>query len=201
MAVLKVPTDGEAKLHFDAYCLALGKVAHAWNYLFETLGQLFVIAAGGNPHVANAIWYAPDSDRTKVDMLKAAISSPGQTSWWLPEFPTAKEDVLWLLQRVQSLTDMRNNVIHAPCILLTDARGTAMAASFNGHERAKKLWGKEILVEFDWCERWTEELTRFARAMESAVYDRQSAWPSRPGKPDRTPQKDLLLRLLPASTK
>lgn len=197
MPVLKMPTDEEAKRQFDAYCLALGKVAHAWNYLFEKLARLFVIVAGGNPHVANAIWYAPDSDRTKLAMLRDAISTPGQTSWWLPESPTAKEDIIWLINRADEHMDKRNTVIHAPCILLTNSEGTEISPSFNGHLRAKKLWGKEILVEFDWCERWAEELSRFAQAMESALYDRQLAWPNRPGKPDRTPKKDLLLRLLP----
>jgi hypothetical protein len=193
---LSFPDDEQTKIHFEAYALALGKVAHAWNYLFEKLGRLFVIVAGGNPHVATAIWYAPDSDRTKVAMLKEAICTPGQTPFWLPEFPTAKDDIQWLLERVANLTDMRNNVIHAPCILLTNAEGTGMSASFNGHLRAKKLWGKEILVEFDWCERWTEELSRFCRAMEEALLDRRRAWPGRPPKPDRKPKKALLSELL-----
>jgi hypothetical protein len=201
MAILSPPTPEEERLQFDAYCLALGKVAHAWNYLFESLGRMFVAVAGGNPHVANAIWYAPDSDRTKVDMLRDAISTPGQTPFWLPEFPSAKDDVLWLVERVRSLTDLRNSVIHAPCVLRTDGGGTAMSASFNGHGRAKKLWGKEILVEFDWCERYTEELSRFCRAMERALNERERAWPDRPGKPDRMRKRDLLSLFIPAATK
>lgn len=199
--ILTLPHEELARLHFEAYALALGKVAHAWNYLFETLGRLFVAVAGGNPHVANAIWYAPDSDRTKADILREAISTPGQTPFWLPEYPTTREDILWLVSRVKDLADMRNNVIHAPCVLRTDGGGTAMSASFNGHIRAKKLWGKEILVEFDWCERWTEELSKFSRAMERALYERHLSWPDRPGKPDRTPKKILLSRLIPALTK
>lgn len=196
MAVLTLPTDDELNRHFDAYCLALGKVAHAWNYLFEKLGRLFVVVTEGDGHVANAIWYAPDSDRTKLGMLKAAVGASVNASW-SNQFPTAKGDINWLVERVRSLTDMRNDIIHAPCVLRTNGEGTAMAASFNGHHRAKKLWGKEILVEFDWCERWTEELTRFTQAMDLALRGRQTSWPSRPGKPDRTPKKDLLLRLLP----
>jgi len=195
--VLVWPDDEQVKLHFEAYALALGKVAHAWNYLFEKLGRLFIIVAGGNPHVANAIWYAPDSDRTKLAILREAISTPGQTPWWLPEFPTAKEDIIWLINRAVEHIDKRNTVIHAPCVLATDREGTAMAASFNGHLLAKKLWGKEILVEFDWCERWTEDLSRFANAMERALHDRRLAWPNRPGKPDLRRKKDLLPKLLP----
>ena len=199
--VLATPSEELARLHFEAYALALGKVAHAWNYLFESLGRLFVPIAGGNPHVATAIWYAPDSDRTKVDMLKEAISTPGQQPFWLPEFPAAKDDILWMIEKVKNLTDLRNNVIHAPCVLRTDRDGTAMSASFNGHGRAKKLWGKEILVEFDYCERWAESLSRFTLAMARALYDRHLAWPGRPGKPDRIPKKILLSRLNPEATR
>lgn len=196
MAVLTFPTPDEQRRHFDAYCLALGKVAHAWNYLFEKLGRLFVVVAGGDKHVANAIWYAPDSDRTKVGMLRAAIDASVNAEW-PRQFPTAKADMIWLLQRVDSLTDTRNNVIHAPCVLRTDGTGTAMAASFNGHQRAKKLWGKEILVEFEWCECWTESLSRFSQEIERALTDPEPSWPARPSKPARSSEKDLLLRLLP----
>lgn len=174
MAVVTFPTADEEKRQFEAYCLALGKVAHAWNYLHEKLGRLFATILRCDPHVTNAIWYKPDSDRIKVGMLGAAISTQ-QDQWWLPDYPSAKDDIVWLVERVQNLADMRNNVIHAPCVLRTDGGGTAMAASFNGHERAKKLWGKEILVEFDWCERYAEELTRFAVAMETALWDRHLA--------------------------
>jgi hypothetical protein len=188
MTVLIRPTDDEAKRQFDAYCLSLGKVAHAWNYLFEKLGRLFVAVAGGNPHVANAMWYAPDSDRTNLKMLKAAISTP-QEPWWLPEYPSANIDIIWLVKQVIKLADMRNNVIHAPCVLRTDGGGTAMSASFNGHGLAKKLWGKEILVEFEWCERWAEKLSHFAQSIDRAIYDRQASWPEKPSKPDRTPKR------------
>ena len=35
------------------------------------------------------------------------------------------------------------------------------AAFFNGNPRAKKLMGKELLVEFAWCEAYAETLSRF----------------------------------------
>lgn len=201
MAVIQFPSDEEAERHFEAYCLALGKVAHAWNYLFERLGGLFVIVAGGNAHVSNAIWYAPDSDRTKLAMLKEATNCPAQGFCYLPERPAVKEDIIWLINRTVEHIDKRNSVIHAPCVLRSDADGTSMAASFNGHNLAKKLWGKEILVEFDWCERWAEELSRFAQAMENALHDPKKPWPGRPGKPDQRRKKDLLPQLPPESTK
>ena len=39
--IIKWPTDDEMKVAFEAYALALGKVAFSWNYLHEKLGQLF----------------------------------------------------------------------------------------------------------------------------------------------------------------
>jgi hypothetical protein len=35
------PTDDEAQQAFEEYCVAVGKVCHAWNYFHEKLGQLF----------------------------------------------------------------------------------------------------------------------------------------------------------------
>ena len=196
-----MPHEEEARRHFEAYALALGIVAHAWNYLFEKLGGLFVAVVGGHPNIPTAVWYAPDSDRTKIAMLRAAMkSSPDHR--WKPERPSAKDDVKWLAAEVNALMDLRNDLIHAPCSLITDADGTSMAASpLSGHNRAKKLWGKEILVEFDWCERWTEELARFTRSMESAILWPERAWPDRPKTLDRTPKKALLARLLPPTNK
>jgi hypothetical protein len=64
MATLKVPTDGEIKTTFEGYVGAVGRVAHASNYLQEQLGQLFALVTGGPFEVAMAVWYAVPNDRT-----------------------------------------------------------------------------------------------------------------------------------------
>lgn len=198
--VVSFASDGEVKIAFETYTTALGKVAHAWNFLHERLGRLFVAVTKMDRAVALGIWYSTDSDRTKQLMLKSAIAASAP-DLWLPRLPKAKEDLIWLTDRIISLGDARNNAIHAPCILVTDQNGTQMAASFlSGHDRAKKLLGKDILVEFDWCEAWSEELSRFCERVETALNFEQYPWPDRPEKPARRQKKDLLVPRAPSTT-
>ena len=189
MAVIKMPTEQETALAFEAYCLALGKVAHAWNYLFERIGRLFVAVIRADEGVCEAIWNSSDNDRLKIGMFKAALDSAGTDRW--PDYPIMKADLKWLLDTVAALTDARNSAIHAPCSLAVGPNQAQMATSiFSGHARAKKLLGKDILIEFDWLERWTEELSMFVCAIESAV-SVPGTWPKRPGKPDRRTKQSL----------
>ncbi len=190
--VVQPPTRDEARAILEAYTTAVGKVAHSWNYLFERLGELFCAVTEMTPAVALAIWYAPDIDRVKVEILRAAVMACPDDRW-LPKLPSAKSDLIWLTEQVSHLADMRNNAVHAPCSLITGLDGTSTIASyFSGHSRAKKLRGKDILVEFDFCERWAEELSRFTRAAQSALYAPVSpSWPQRPVKPNRKRKIDL----------
>ena len=197
MAIVTLATIEEMTAAFNDYALALGKVAHAWNYIFERLGAIFVIVAGGDRWIAEGIWHAPDSDRTKLSMLRSSIELSSDDRW--PHLPTAKADLLWLVERVNNLSDLRNNVIHAPCTMSSHEDGASMVASpLSGHQRAKKLWGREILVEFDWCERWTESLARFTSKAETALMSSNGPWPDRPGKPDRKTRKSLTIPQPPA---
>jgi hypothetical protein len=66
---------------YGAYVSAVGEVAHAWNLLLGNLGRLFVIVSGIDPSTATAIWYAPDSDRTQLAMLKAALTASPHNRW------------------------------------------------------------------------------------------------------------------------
>jgi hypothetical protein len=165
---------------FDAYVAAVGKVAHAWNYLHERLGVLFVAVTGMERNVALSIWYSVKSDRAQRDMLKAAIdatNSERSTKW-----PEAPDDLKWLLERAEALAEARNNAVHAPCSLYIGGSGSEMGASFfDGNPRAKNLMGKELLVEFAWCERFAETLSRFAEMLGTAIaFPDRFPWPERP---------------------
>jgi hypothetical protein len=182
------PTDEETRRAFEAYTLALGKVAHAWNYLHEKLARLFCVITGAEPAISLAIWYSTTNERAQRDMLKAAIAAVNVERW--TNLPQATEDLAWLLDKSHSLAGLRNNAIHAPCSLYigggNDGASEMGAAFFQGHPRAKELQGKKIIIEFDWCERYAETLTRFAQHLESAIADPgRHAWPSRPSLPDR----------------
>jgi hypothetical protein len=60
------------------------------------------------------------------------------------------------------------------------------AAFFHGNPRAKKLKGKRVLAEFDWCERYAETLTRYAQKIETGIaFPDKYPWPERPTLPTR----------------
>jgi hypothetical protein len=185
------PTDEEVSAAFTAYVSGIGKVAHAWNYLMESTGRLFVIATGMERRQAAAIWYSTDADRVLLHIFKAAVLSAPAKIWGTRD--KAGVDLSWFSDRVLSLHDHRNDAVHAPCSLVTDSEGSAMIAHpLSGHRRAKKLAGKELLVEFDWCERWAESLSRFSRQTEQALLHGTYPWPNRPAQPNRRRSKDLL---------
>src|SRR6185312_15033919 len=100
---------------FAPYALAIGQMALAWNELHEALGVLFakslVVGQERNLQVA-AIWGAVTSDRQKRLLLGASINHIGEEEH--RKFPRLASDVLYLLERANSLEDRRNNVIHSP---------------------------------------------------------------------------------------
>ena len=186
--------EAQAAEAFEAYCLAVGRVAHAWNYLQQKLGQLFVFVTKTEPAIALSIWYSTDNDRAQRNMLNAAILATKDDSW-LPRLPSAKSDLLWVVDRVNAIADLRNNAIHAPASLLTDSNGPSMKASLegyiNGHPRARRLWGKNLLTEFDWCEKSAEALSRFIGHAAVSLNDDEWPWPERPSLPTLGQKKIL----------
>jgi hypothetical protein len=185
--VVRLPTDEETKAAFERYTLALGKVVHAWNYLHEKLGQLFVVLSGSDRNIALAIWYSTINDRAQRLMLRAAVMASGVNRW--PN-PSAKDDTIWLLDRADELADQRNNAIHAPCSLYIggakDGGAEMGAAYFNGHPRARKLKNKSLLIEFDWCERYAETLSKFTLEIETGLaFAERYPWPDKPCLPVR----------------
>jgi hypothetical protein len=63
--IVRPPTEEQVRAAFEAYTLAVGKVAHAWNYLQEKLGQLFAVITGADRAIALAVWYSTDNDRAQ----------------------------------------------------------------------------------------------------------------------------------------
>jgi hypothetical protein len=169
----------ETKKAFEAYVAAVGKVAHAWNYLHEQLGILFVAVSGLERNVGLSIWYSVNSDRAQRDMLKAAVNATNSER--STKLPRAPDDLKWLLDRADALAEDRNNAVHAPCSLYLGGNVSEMGASFfNGNPRAKKLMGKELLVEFAWCESYAETLSRFTGMLGTAIaFPDRFPWPQR----------------------
>lgn len=181
MATIMIPTD-DVKQKFIEYVSALGSVAHAWNYLQERLGQIFVAVMPTAPHNALlAVWYSEPNDRAQRRMLRAAINAGAldlhRSASPLP--PDAKSDLLWLLKEADDLSGRRDLAVHTPCALITDIEGTAMSAAYYlGNPLAKALQGKKLVEEFDLSEWRAEQLSRYSRKIESALTrGAENAWP------------------------
>jgi hypothetical protein len=175
----RLVTFEETKKAFDAYVAAVGKVAYEWNTLHERLGILFVAVTGWERKVALAKWYSFRSDRLQRDMLSTAIDATNpERSKTRPEAP---DDLIWLLDRAHELAEGRNNAVHAPCSLYISGSGSEMgAAFFDGNPLARKLEGKDLLVEFAWCESFAKTLSWFAEHLANAIaFPDRFPWPQR----------------------
>jgi hypothetical protein len=149
---------------------------------------LFAVITGADRPIALAIWYSTNNDRAQREMLPATIAATKVERWTI--IPKAPVDLRWSLDRTDGLAEERNNAIHAPCSLYiggAQGGGSEMGASFYlGHPRAKKLLGKHLLVEFDWCERYSETLSEFTGKLETTVaFPTTYPWPDRPLLPTR----------------
>jgi hypothetical protein len=188
-----VPLPDAVEAAFEEYYLAIGKVARAWNTLHEYLGQLFVTASGADwtqPWVAQAIWYSVKSDRAQRDMLRAAVNA--KSGRW-EKLPKALDDLKWLLDRCEELAEHRNDAVHAPCSIYLGHWGAQMGPAYFAAANprvknlsAKKLMGKQLIAEFDWCERYAWTLIGFIQKLEKPLASPTDfPWPDRPPKPTR----------------
>ena len=142
--IVKWATYADTKQAFDAYVAAVGKVAHAWDYLHEKLGVLFIAVTGMERNLALSIWYSVTNDHFQREMLKAAVSATNSER--STNLPKAPDDLKWLLDRAEEVADARNNAVHAPCSLYLGGSVSEMEASyFNGKPRAKRLMGQRTV--------------------------------------------------------
>ena len=133
--IVKWPSDEETKTAFEAYTLALGKVAHAWNYLHENLAKLFCIMTEAERAISLAVWYSTTIERAQREMLRAAVSATNNKRW--EQLPKAREDLKGLLEKSDVLAGHRNNAVHAPCSLYAQSRFTVTPATFDGRPASK----------------------------------------------------------------
>ncbi len=169
------------------YALRVGMVAYAWNLLVETLGRVFIVATGMDEIMAQAIWYAFDSDRSQIKMLDAALSTVSKERW-SKQFPTALSDLEWLAERSMNLADARNNAIHAPCVIEILERARMVSDPSSGHQRAKNLLGRSVEEECNYCVNRAGALEEFARYALAALVGQEDEWPVRPKLPERHPK-------------
>jgi hypothetical protein len=199
--IVRPPTREQMREAYDLYTAAIGRVAYTWNHLHEALARLFARIVGGwdydvQRNVALAVWYSSYSDRSQRQMLKAAIKAATHDPIWAGLPDNARADLLWLMEQANNLGNKRDEAIHAPCSFFTDHEGTEVGADFlSRHRRARSLTGKQLLIEFDWLERYTEALYSFTQAASLAMSVGNPTWPQRPSVPNRRPRKILQGRL------
>lgn len=184
--IVRPATELEAVAAFNAYALALGRATYAWNYLLEQLGLIFVYAVAADRNILEGVWYTPDNDRTKVQMLRATVTH-SHADRWLPTLPSAKVDLDWLCVEAEKIIDDRNNAVHSPVILQsTPGKHEVVAKFMIPYRRARALTGKDLIAEFTWLESWSYDLSQFAEACRKAIISSGRApWPERPQKPSR----------------
>jgi hypothetical protein len=104
---------------------------------------------------------------------------------------------VWLIDRVNSLEDTRNDAAHAPLFNtersiygLAEGSEKISPASWLFNPRALKLSQREnLLREFRYCRDAAIILSDYARAIDRALINPKSPWPKKPALPNRPPKK------------
>ena len=179
-----LPTHEKRQEAYDAYALAVGRVSGAWNFLHQTLGELFAVVIGGDAELVLAAWRSCENDRAQREMLRAAIKAASSKHW--KQTPKAPDDLLCILGRVDTaLSDVRNDAIHALVSLHIGAEIVEVNVALHTvGKRERKLLdkaarGKKLLDEFAKCEQEVDALSVFVRRATAALAepDRQE-WPT-----------------------
>jgi hypothetical protein len=209
-----MPRNRFTETPFKPYVIAIGQLTLAWNDLHEKLAALFcllmdhqeeddaliddTLATPEDWHERDArligIWNSSNFDRPRREMLKAVIANSRQDH--RKAFLKLIDDMTWVLQRADSLEEMRNNAVHSPLVLIGGPRSAKLClgrtpAMVLGNPRAIKLAQKDLLTEFRWCRDATLVLRDFVSRIDQSLSlgTRIYPWPSRPSLPNRGQKK------------
>jgi hypothetical protein len=181
---------GRIRKQIEPYLQDLALVVASWNELHDELGRLFsIVIGGGNLSLALAVWHTIESDALQRKLIRAALP------FSLSDLPRAKEkgadwvriardEIKWILDRVDSLRDQRNDAVHSPLIAeLQSGKWKLTSFTFFGHPRAKKLAGKELLSQFRWYWKTSQVLAAYTQSVRLGLYAQPYSWPKRPSLP------------------
>jgi hypothetical protein len=186
---------------FRPHATTLGQLIFAWNDLHEQLAAIYWTLAGYSDN-AIAEWNKPKVDNHKRDLIRR----------WVNALPPAHRnmavdmwnDVVWLVDTIDTLTDFRNDAAHAPVTIEPESflarrdNFTAGVISNSAwrNRRALNLIRKDLLAEFRWQRNVAIKLRDYALNVERALSDEYTPWPNRPEWPDRP--KSAQPMMLPA---
>jgi hypothetical protein len=180
-----------AEIHHDAHpgtgAAGYRRLRHrgrsrAWNYLHQAVGGFFAVVIGGNSHLILTAWRSIENDRAQREMLRVVIKGASLKRW--ERMPEAPADLLWVLGRADSLSNVRNDAIHALVSFRIGPEITVGVALPARGKREKRLWdeatkGKKLLDEFAKCEQDTDALSVFVQRATFALADPdRQEWPT-----------------------
>lgn len=176
------------------YLQELALVIVAWNELHMELSQLFCTVAGfPNMLTGLNVWHSTENDRAQRKMLREALSSGLQHLPRIKEkgekfLDCARKDIEFLLNKVDAISDDRNNAVHSPYMFSINRKDITMQSfDFFMSPRAKKLVGKDLLVEFRRQTEWAMSLSAFSQNLRLGLYlVPDPGWPQRPPRPENS---------------
>jgi hypothetical protein len=173
--------------HFTPIATELGRLVFAWNELHENLGRLYEeVLQPKHYGAALASWRAIENDRAQRLLLEYAVAA---ITWEKTEKrPSTKEDIDWLLEKINKITEDQNNAIHSPYAVYTseDNKTEIRPLDFFGNPRAQKLAGKNntLANEINFYFRRVQALSAYASRLTFSLHN-DNAWPDRPVLPER----------------
>ncbi|TAN47221.1 MAG: hypothetical protein EPN26_14200 [Rhodospirillales bacterium] len=176
---------------FHSISTAVGELALAGNDLHLSLADLFWVVLGiNNGLIPHAIWNSSNSDRAQRAMLQAVIETRALRH---DISDKAREEILFILSKANSLEDRRNNALHSPFI--KSDKDAVMPFSGLGNKRAQKLLGKDLLKEFQSFYDTATVLRDYVEDIAEAMRRNNAPWPERPQLPNRGDTNDKKQRL------
>jgi hypothetical protein len=179
-----VPPDDELNAAFTPYIVAAGEVVNSWNKLQEQLNLVFAAITGMPKDMATSIWHSLRSDSLQRDMLLAAIAAVPHDG----RLAIILSNLIALVKHANALAQDRNNAIHAPVSLaIGNGKLVPFPVHFHGDRLAKRLLGKNIILEFNRCRDETNVLKEYAEKIETALKFPSYALPDKPALLDASP--------------
>ena len=179
-----LPSNEKIQTAIDVYALAVGRVSGAWNFLHQTLGGLFAVIIGGDHELLLTAWRSIENDRAQREMLCATIKAASPERW--KQTPKAPADLLWVLGRAETLSNVRNDAIHALVSLyFVGAENVEINVARPARGRREKRLladaerGRKLVDEFAKCEKTADALSIFVRQATAALAEpARQEWPT-----------------------
>jgi hypothetical protein len=123
------------------------------------------------------------SDRIQREMLRASLEARYADT---TSKPREYEEIIWVLNQLQSLAGKRNTALHLPIIFVNDLIARTendieiMPHYFFGNPHAKQLRGKDLIQEIRWYRDHISKLAEYAGCLHYSVAFPDYTLPDRP---------------------